>query len=232
MKQQKKPSRKNPSYKLISEISPNCYATEAYRRVKVCLDTLSVDQKNQVIQICSATPGDGKTTTLLNVAVIFAQSGKKVLLVDLDLHKPKMHRAFKMENVDGISDYLSEDVENMKDIIKPTRFDGLDFIGAGSSKISSYSLLNSKKLEDTIKTLRKSYDVILIDEPPVLATTDCCIIARFCDAAIFQISRKNTDKKAVRNAVKILQQNDVNVIGCVFTEVENDADSYSYDYKY
>jgi len=232
MKKSEHVFRQNPGYKLITVENPNCYASEAFRRIKVCMDSLSLDGKNQVVQICSALPGDGKTTTLLNMAITYAESGKRVALIDMDLRKPKMHRAFHLENVGGLTDYLTSGTENLTDIIKHTSYKNIDFICAGPSPIRPATLLSSEKLEKIIGEMRNYYDIILIDEPPIIISPDCCMIARFCDCAIFQISRKNTDTKAAKKAVKMLRQNGVNIIGCVFTEVDNETESYSYHYKY
>ena len=222
--------RKNPSFRIITAEKPNCYAAEAYRRIKICIDALSDKKSNKVIQITSAIPGDGKTTTLLNIAISYAESGKRVLLLDLDLRKPKIHRAFHAENVGGISEYISGSAE-MSQIIKHSNYKNVDYICAGPSPVRPSTLLSSGKLNLLLEDLRSQYDIILIDEPPVLVSTDSCIISRLCDAAVFQLSRKNTDKKAAQKAVKILKQNGVNILGCVFTEVDNDSDEYSYNYR-
>lgn len=229
---ERKSNRKNPSYRIITAEDPSCFASEAYRRVKVLLDMYeSPDCK--VIQICSATPADGKTTTLLNLAVSYAESGKKVLLLDLDLRNPRIHRAFNVENSVGVTNFFSSDVIDLPSIIKHSNYKNMDFICTGPLPIRPNSILSDNKLEYMINNLRKYYDVVLIDEPPVLVVSDCCIIAKYCDGAIFQVSQKNTEKKAAVEAMRILKQNDVNVIGCVFSEVDSDLHSYSYDkYKY
>lgn len=224
--------RKNPGYKIITAEEPGSYAAEAFRRIKVCIDSLSVDTNIQVIQICSAQPGDGKTTTLLNMAVTYAESGKKVLLMDMDLRKPKMHRAFNDENVNGLTDYLTGNVTDFHEVVKPTKHQGIYYVCAGPTPIRPNVLLASRKLRAFVEKMRSVYDVILIDEPPILASFDCCIISKFCDGAVFQISRKNTEIPAAKFAVKTLRQNGVNLLGCTFTEVDNDSDSYSYSYKY
>ena len=226
----KRNNLQNPKYRIISLEKPNSYATEAYRRIKIVLDAMSMDNPSQVIHICSATPGDGKTTTLLNIAISYAESGKKVLLIDLDLRKPKLHRAFRSENLDGFSDYLTGEVKELSAIINHCNYDNVDFICAGVARVHPTSLLSMERTRKTIEALREQYDVILVDEPPVLAAADCCIISKFCDGALFQISQKNTEKSAAKEAVRLLRQNGVNILGCVFSEVSENSRSYSYDY--
>lgn len=228
----KKRKNNNPRYEIITLLDPTCYAAEAYRRTKVCIDTFAIEKDLKVIQITSAMPGDGKTTTLLNVAISYAESQKKVLIIDLDLRKPKLHRAFRSENLSGITDYLMGNVNLPGEFIKHSQYNNVDFICAGPSPVRPTSLLSLNKLADLVNSLRETYDIILIDQPPVLVASDCCIVSRFCDGALFQISQRNTDKNAAKEAIAILKQNDVNVLGCVFTEVDQDSDSYTNKYKY
>lgn len=232
MKKNKQSAKKNPRYRIITAERPSCYAAEAYRRIKVCIDSLSIDTTNQIIQICSALPSDGKSTTLLNMAVSYAENGKKVLVMDMDLRKPKIHKAFNVENAEGLTSYLADNNAVITSYINHSNYKGIDFINAGPAPVRPSIFLSLERLNATMQELRKMYDVILIDEPPILVSPDCCIIAKFCDAAVFQISRKNTEISAAKQAVKILRQNGVNLLGCVFTEMETDSDTYTYNYKY
>jgi len=223
-------ARKNPGYRIITLEDPSSYSAEAYRRLKVRLDYLSCDKKIQVIQICSATPGDGKTTTFLNLAVAYAESGIRVLLIDMDLRKPKIHRAFRAENTVGLSEYLSGDMRDISEIVKHSEYKNIDFITSGLTPVRPTAFFSREKLREGIEALRGMYDIILIDEPPILAASDCCIIAKYCDGALFQISQRNTEKQSTKDAVKMLRQNGVNILGCVFTEVKKSSIPYSYKY--
>ncbi len=223
----------NPNYRIITHENPNSPYSEAYRRIKVALDFTSFDNELKVVQVCSSIKGEGKTTTLLNVAAAYAENKKKVLVIDLDLRKPRTHRAFQIENKNGLSEVLSGAI-TLQDAIKHSEKLGFDLLNAGK-KISSVSYaLESKQLKEIFNELRNEYDMILVDCPPILAVSDSIIIASLCDAAIFVISQLRSERKLVKEALKTLKENNVNIIGCVFTELnmKNKANTnYSYYYN-
>ena len=98
----------NPHYRIITVEEPLSIAAESYRRIKTSLEFANVDKRIQVIQVCSSMQGEGKSVTALNIAATYAEDGKKVLVVDLDFRRPKLHRSFRRENKDGITDVLAE----------------------------------------------------------------------------------------------------------------------------
>lgn len=224
--------RKNAdrNYRIITEEQPVCVAAEHYRRVKVSLDFISVDRELRVMQITSSTMGEGKTTALLNIAVTYAEDQKRVLLIDLDLRRPKLHRAFKLENRNGLTDYLAGNI-SLEQAIKHTDRK-IDLLNSGSKVPYPTTLLGSEALATLIEKLRGEYDMILLDTPPVLSVTDCCITSKLTDGSIFIVSQKVTDKNAAKEAVSVLRQNNVNLLGVVFTEVSKSKGGYGYYYTY
>ena len=214
------PSLLNPEYKIITNLEPSSSASEAYRRIKVALDFAAIDNDNRVIQICSSISSEGKTTTLLNIAAAYAESKKKVVVVDLDLRKPRCHRAFKVENKDGLNDVLLGNVE-LSSAIKHSETLGFDLLNSGKKTSNISYVIASNQLKSVIEELKKIYDIVLIDCPPVLAFSDAVVISSFCDAALFIVSQLRTDRKTAKEGIKILKENNVNIIGCVFTEISN-----------
>lgn len=210
----------NPNYKIISQLEPNSSSAEAYRRIKVALDFSSIDESIKVIQVCSSVKGEGKTTTLLNIAAIYAESKKKVIVVDLDLRKPRCHRAFQIENKNGINDVLLGDIE-LEQAIKHSDVLNFDLLNTGKKASNISYVLESKQLKDIINQLKNMYDIILVDCPPVLAVADPIVISSFCDATLFIVSQLKTERKFAKEAVRVLKENNVNLIGSVFTEVNN-----------
>lgn len=205
------------NYRIITEEQPVCVAAEHFRRVKVGLDFISVDRELRVLQVTSSAMSEGKTTALLNIAVTYAEDQKRILLIDLDLRRPKLHRAFKLENRNGLTDYLAGNI-SLEQAIKHTD-KKIDLLNSGSKVPYPTTLLGSDALADLIKRLRGEYDIILLDTPPVLYVTDCCITSKLSDGSIFIVSQKMTDKSAAKEAIGVLRQNNVNLLGVVFTEV-------------
>ena len=219
-KKQKKSASKfvNPLYRIISIEEPNSVVAESYRRAKVSLDFASVDHKIQVLMCSSAVSGEGKTTNMLNLAAVIAEDKKKVLVLDLDLRKPKTHRAARSENKEGVTDVLAGKCE-LEAAIKHSENLPFDILNRGSKVPNPNALLGSKELADLIEKLRGMYDMILVDCPPVLAVSDCMVVAPLTDACIYIVSQNASDKNASIEAVKTLRDN--NVIGCLFVGIDS-----------
>ena len=221
----------NPDYRVITLEDPSSIAAESYRRIKVGLEYSMIDKNLKVIQVSSSGQGEGKTITALNIAATYVEANKKVLVVDLDFRRPKLHRSFMVENKDGISDYLAGNV-TLEKAIKHTK-SGIDLLNRGTNVPSPSTLLGSAAIQDLLDTLRGMYDFIILDCPPVLAVSDAVISSRLCDGCIFVVSSKSTEKKAAREAVSMLKQNNVNILGVVVTNIsKRDNNYYSAKYKY
>jgi capsular exopolysaccharide synthesis family protein len=221
----------NPNYRIITIEEPLSLAAESYRRVKTSLEFVNVDKHPKVIQVCSSVQGEGKTTTVLNIAATYAEDGKKVLVVDLDFRRPKLHRAFHVENKNGVSDVLVGNIE-LKDAIKRGE-DGIDCLNRGSKVPFPTAMLGSDNMKTLFKELRKLYEYIIVDCPPILAVSDATIISRVCDGCIFVVSQSKTEKGAAKESVKVLRDNKVNILGCIFTGItEKGGNYYSSKYKY
>lgn len=221
----------NPDYRIITLEEPTSIASESYRRIKVGLEYSVVDKNIKVIQVSSAAQGEGKTLTFLNLAATYIENGKKVIVLDLDLRRPKLHRSFKVENKNGVTDVLAGNV-TLEEAIKHTKT-GIDLLNRGREVPSPSSILESDALKELVATLRKKYDFVLIDCPPILAVSDAILVSKLCDACLFVVSAKNTEKAAAKEAVNVLRQNKVNLIGVVYTNIrKGDEAYYSSKYKY
>lgn len=221
----------NPDYRIITIEEPDSIASESYRRIKVGLEYSVVDKNIKVIQISSAAQGEGKTLTVLNLAATYVENGKKVIVLDLDLRRPKLHRSFKVENKNGVTDVLAGNV-TLEEAIKHTKT-GIDLLNRGTDVPSPSSILESTALKEVIKSLRKMYDFVIIDCPPILAVSDAILVSKLCDACLFVVSARHTEKVAAKEAVTVLKQNKVNLIGVVYTNIrKGDEAYYSSKYKY
>ena len=212
-----KHSLSNPKYRIITVEQPLSIASEAYRRIKVSLEFTNVDRHLQIIQICSSGQGEGKTLTALNLAATYAEDKKKTLVVDLDLRRPKIHRSFRIENKNGLTDYLAGKV-SLDEAIKHSEA-GIDFLNRGSKVPYPTAILGSVAMRELFDELRKMYDYIIVDAPPMLPVSDALIISKLTDCCLFVVSEEITEKSAAKEAVKTLKDNGVRVVGCVLVEV-------------
>lgn len=220
----------NPHYRIITVEEPLSIAAESYRRIKTSLEFANVDKRLQVIQVCSSMQGEGKSVTALNIAATYAEDGKKVLVVDLDFRRPKLHRAFRRENKDGVTDVLAEHIKLEDAIIHGEN--GIDCLNRGSKAPFPTALLGSENMAKLFEELRKQYEYIIVDCPPILAVSDAAIISKLCDGCLFVVSQAKTEKAAARESVKILRDNGVNILGVVFANISAKRGNYYYSNKY
>ncbi|MGD9964783.1 MAG: CpsD/CapB family tyrosine-protein kinase [Candidatus Izemoplasmatales bacterium] len=210
--------------------NPNSPQAEAYRKLELNIRINNVDKPYRVIQITSATPGDGKTTVAINLAAVYAEQGKKVLVLDFDLRRPKIHQVFHKINDIGLYDYIVNDSPIEDLIIKDEN--KIDMLFAGKSLSSPHIILQSKKVKNLIEILKNKYDYIVIDSPPVLTVTDALIISDLVDACIYVVSHKKTKKEEARLGLNQLIENNANVAGAVLADVNIKTNSGHYSYYY
>lgn len=221
----------NPNYRIITVEQPLSLAAESYRRIKTSLEFANVDKQPQVIQVCSAMQGEGKSVTVLNLAATYAEDGKKVLVVDLDFRRPKLHRSFRLENKNGITDVLAGNLK-LEEAIKHGD-NGIDCLNRGTKVTYPTAVLNSEAIVKVFAELRKKYEYIIVDCPPILAVSDAAIVARLCDGCLFVVSQSKTEKNAAKESVKILRDNNVTILGVVFAEITSkNSNYYNSKYKY
>ena len=219
----------NPHYRIITIEQPLSLAAESYRRIKTALEFANVDKPPQVIQLCSSMQGEGKSVTALNIAATYAEDGKKVIVVDLDFRRPKLHRSFRLENKNGITDVLAGHI-TLKEAIKHGD-NGIDCLNRGEKAPYPTAVLGSEQMAKVFEELRKEYEYIIVDCPPILAVSDAAIVSRLCDGCLFVVSQRKTEKAAAREAIKILRDNNVNVLGCIFAGITTKGGNY-YNSKY
>ncbi|HOP57415.1 MAG TPA: CpsD/CapB family tyrosine-protein kinase [Bacillota bacterium] len=198
--------------------SPNSREAEAYRKLELNIAMMSLDEKIQVIQSTSAIPEDGKTTTAINLAAVYAEKGEKVIIVDFDLRRPKIHRAFKKPNEKGFYDYVNGDID-FHDIIVHDE-SGIDLILTGKHLSFPHIVLESHKASDLIAKLRKEYDYIIVDTPPVLSVTDSLIVSKYADGVLYVVAYNKTKKDDAKAGLLQLQKNHARVLGSVFANID------------
>jgi len=198
-------------------LKQEAHITESYRKLAVNLEYANIDGNIKTVMITSSMSNEGKTTTISNLSCVMAELNKKILLIDLDLKKPAVHKYFNLTNSIGLADLLlnkgkyNEYIHN----IQP----GLDVLTSGRVPSNSTEIINSKAIKDLLKELSSYYDYIFLDTPPVILVSDPINIAVYSDAVILAVAYSEVDKETIKKSVNILRQVNANIIGTVFNKV-------------
>ncbi len=217
---------------LISGLSPHAPRVESFRVLRTNLQFLDVDQESQVYAITSPLPGDGKSTTSINIAIALAEAGRRTLLVEADLRRPKFGEYLNLESSVGLTTVLIGKAE-LADAIQSWGRSGLDVIASGTLPPNPAELLQSKAMSTVMEQLRKRYDVVIVDAPPVLPVTDAALIAAQTSGAILVLRHGHTTRDQAVQARERLDSVGAAVLGTVFNFVPHRAkSSYGYGYGY
>jgi capsular exopolysaccharide synthesis family protein len=217
---------------LITKYDPLSFVTESFQKVIINLEYANVDKNLKVIQFTSTLPSEGKSTFVSNLSYLMGQKGQKVILLDLDLRKPKMNRVFNVPNKNGLTDYLAGKI-SLDEAINHSDDIGIDFINAGEKTTSVINVLEAKKLKELIAQLRETYDYVLLDTPPVISVSDALYISKLADGVIFIVAQGKAKKVLVKDAIKTLKEYGVNILGIVFTQFDMKSGyGYGQDYSY
>ncbi|MGG1312885.1 CpsD/CapB family tyrosine-protein kinase [Cohnella laeviribosi] len=216
---------------LITHTNPRSPISEAYRSLRTNVDFSSVDQKMQVIMVTSAGPGEGKSTTIGNLAVTYAQSERKVLLIDADMRKPTEHHTFEVSNRRGLSSILSQQC-TLDEAIQPTKIPGLSVITSGPIPPNPAEMVASQRMSNLIDELRGRFDVILIDSPPTLAVTDAQLLSTRCDGVILVLDQGKVKREIALKAKEGLVKVGAKLLGVVLNNVKRKKSEGYYYYYY
>lgn len=224
---------KNTNIKILDE--PNNIASESIRMLRTNLNFMDL----KVINAVSTVPSEGKTEVLTNLALSFALLEKRVILVDCDLRKPKVHKNFGLCRGIGVSDIIiSKNKLNYKEAIQ-TYTDkksniSIDVLAAGSKVSNPSELINSKSFSNLIQNLKEEYDLVLIDCPPISSMTDGMLVSYLSDGTIYVIESERTDYQVIKSCLEELKSNKAFILGAVLTKVniKNQKKLYGYKYDY
>ena len=150
---------------MITKEDPRSPVSEAYRSLRTSMLYTGIDKEIKSILVSSAGPGEGKTTTVANMAITYANLGKKTLLIDTDLRRPVVHKVMNLDKEPGITNYLAGNVKNFNELIKKTDIDNLFSVTSGIIPPNPSELLGSKKMGELVKSLEKDWDMVLFDSP-------------------------------------------------------------------
>lgn len=211
---------------------PGAAISEAYRALRTSVLLSTADRPPQVLLITSSQPSEGKTATALNLAVTLAQKGSRVLIIDSDLRRPGMAKALGVRNENGLSEILTSVREYDEKLLQ--RVEGLDtlfLLPAGPYPPNPAELLCSLKMESLLAHLRKRFDHIILDSPPVLPITDATILSSLADGIIVVVECEGTTRAALSRACRIIEHSGGKILGTVLNKVDTRRDGY-YGYRY
>lgn len=214
-------------------LAPNAADSEAFRTLRTTLG-LNKHETTRLV-ISSAEPGDGKTTVVANLAVSFAQSGKKTLLIDADMRRPGLTTLLNAKGQLGLSDLLVAKTnvqESGVEHIRPLGLEGLDFLPAGTRRPDSAELLASNRLAELLAWAESRYDQILIDSPPGLAASDASMIGRLVDGLVLVVQPNKTQRRNVLHVVESFAALDVNLLGVVVNRINSQKTDSVYGYNF
>ena len=213
---------------LITITNPRSPISEAYRTLRTNLEFSSLDKPIRSMVVTSAAPEEGKSTTLANLAVTIAQSGKKVILVDCDLRRPSLNHIFNARGSAGFTDMMRDDAMMAKPPLQETNVTNLRLLTSGTLPPNPSDLLASRRMSDVIAALQQQADVILFDAPPVVAVTDAAVLASKVDAVLLVVSAGKTKREHARKARALLEKVNARLIGTVLNNVKGETSLYQY----
>ncbi len=228
--EEKTVSDKEKEVELINYLYPQMVISEDYKTVRTSILLSHAENIPKTMVFSSAMPKEGKSATAANMAVSFSQLQKKVLIIDADLRKPRLHRIFKVRNKKGLSGYLVGRTD-LNESIQVTSIENIWILPSGPIPPNPAELLNSKKMGELLEEAKNRFDFILIDSPPVVAVIDPVIISTLADCMIFVIKAEKTMRKPFLRSIEELKKAKANIIGIVFNELKTrKGDYYFMDY--
>ena len=217
---------------LVTQVRPQSQMAESYRALRTSLLLSNLGSPPRVIMVTSALPQEGKTTTSINTAVVLAQKGVRVLLIDADLRRPSIHKTLGMGPHSGLSNVLTGSATLEKAITRTAVLPNLFILAAGTPPPNPAELLASSNMRDVLMQLREQYDHIVIDTPPSLSVTDAVVLSPRADAVVLVIRSGQTTKQALRRSRDILTQVNAKVVGVLLNAVDLTSPDYYYYYEY
>ena len=215
---------------IISYNDPKSVISEQYRAIRTNIEYSNVDQNTKTILVTSSDKNEGKTTTVSNLAVSFANLNKKVLLIDCDLRNASIHKMFKLNNIYGLTDILAKD-RAVDKCIQKTELENLYVLTAGSTPPNPAEILSSEKMKNLIEDLKNIYDYIFIDTPPIGLVTDAGVLSSFIDGVVLVVKSESVEKKYLEETKKKLDAVDARILGAILNSYKSEQKDYNY-YSY
>jgi capsular exopolysaccharide synthesis family protein len=210
---------------------------EAYRALRTNIQVIALTRNLRILMLTGPTPHDGKSVTVANLAIVLAHAGRRVILVDADLHRPKQHQLFHVANKVGLTSFLdtSPDQETfqVKELLRPTSVPNLQLLPSGPLPQNPSELLSSSRMRQVLEQLKAETELVLIDTPPASAVVDAAVLATQVDGVLFVLRANKTEWKDAKGALDLLQQVNAPIIGTILNAVSKSQSLYAHhDYGY
>ncbi|WP_033124833.1 CpsD/CapB family tyrosine-protein kinase [Eubacterium sp. ER2] len=205
------------------------FSDEAYKKLRTNIQLCGGNKK--VIAFTSSIPNEGKSSVSLNLALSMAEAGKGTLFIDADLRKSVLKARVRVKDkVDGLTNYLTEQAE-IKEIIYSTEFPELDIIFSGPVPPNPAELLGGEMFQELVHQVRKEYDYVIIDTPPLGSVIDCAVIAKECDGAVLVIESDKISYKFAQEVKEQLEKTGCPILGAILNKVDMTQNKYYVQYK-
>lgn len=225
--------------KIIVDYDPNSHISEMFKTIRTNIQFMNSNKELRTILITSTLPGEGKTCISINLATAFAQTGKKVVIVDADLRKGRVDKFFYVEKRAGLSNFLSGineigKLENLDilNLVCKTQIENLSIIQAGSIPPNPSELLSSKKMEELIEKLKQTFDIIIFDGTPSSIVTDSVIVSRIVDSTIIVVEYNGTKKNDLIKVKKAIENVGGKIAGVIINKYPMNNKEYKEKYYY
>ena len=202
---------------LITLTDPRSPVSEAYRTLRTNLSFYSLDHPIRSLVVTSAAMGEGKSTTIANLAVTLAQSGRRTILVDCDLRRPSLHTIFNLRQEPGLTNMVLDNEDTAP--LQETAVDNLWLLSSGTLPPNPADLLGTKRVDQVIATLQEQADIVLFDAPPVVAVTDAAVLGAKVDGVLLVVSAGKTRRDHAERAKEMLEKAKVRIVGATLTNV-------------
>lgn len=218
---------------LQSHMHPQSNAAEGFRTIRATISLTHKPEKFRVLAITSTIPSEGKSLVASNLSIVTAQTGLKTLLVDADLRRPSVHKAYQLHSPMGLSSFLTEEAQQIDQIVHKTEIPNLDVICCGAVPSTPSELIGSKRMLDFLHAVRQRYDRVVLDCPPISAVSDPLIISAMSDGIVFVTKFNKIRREHARKSVQRVQNAGIHIVGVVLNDIDFEGkDSYYYSYYY
>jgi len=209
---------------------PNAVYAEAYRVLRTNLLFSRKDEHWNTISVISGGAAEGKSTTIFNLATVFAQNGNRVLLVDTDLRRPSLHKVLNVSNSIGLTNFLMRQ-KTLEDVIQVTPVKGLDFLPSGKLPSTAMGILNSSRMKEFYNEVRSRYDYVFFDSPPIMGVSDASVLASLVDMVLMVVQYRKYPLAMTIRAKQAIEKVGGNLMGIVLNNISIAQDSYYYYYS-
>lgn len=213
---------------IIVADNPTSIASEQFRTIRTNIQFSMIDKAVKTISVTSAAPSSGKTTVASNLAGAFAAEDIQVLLVDTDMRKPSVHKVFKVQNHPRLTNLLTNRTLKLNDVVRNSYVNNLDYLTCGVIPPNPSELINSNRMSELIREMEAEYDLIIFDNPPLLAVTDAQIMATKVDGTLVVIPQGEVTKDELNQTAELLEKVNANILGSVMNKADGSSDTYYY----